>query len=812
MKQDVIYALRGLRKSPGFTVVAVATLALGIGANTAIFSVFKSALLRHLPYRSPERLVFVWSSSASLPRETLTPGRLLDFREQLTSLTAVAGISQIPLNLTGSGEPERLNASSVSSSFFDILGASPMLGDPFHTGTADDREVVLSYGLWARRFGSDPAMVGRQITLNGTVRTVVAVMPADFDWPAVTATPSHVNGPQLWIPGAVRDLPRTPADRADQDLSANRTAGYIRAVARLKDGITIDQAQREADLVAARIGQLHPETDGVRGASVVPLRAQFFGQLQRTMLVLVGAVILVLAIACANVAGLLLGRASARRKEMAIRRALGASGRRVVRQLVVESMMLALAGGVCGLLLARWAQTALLKLNPTDFLPLDHGQIDPAILAFTVTVSIVTGVLFGLAPALHAARDSMSAELSDGGGRSSAAPRSARSRELLVTLQLAIALILVVGGTLLVRSFSALQHVDTGIDTHNLLTFNVFLGGSHAQSQVTQAAFYEDVLARIRSLPDVSAAGAAVTLPIGGDDFSASYTIDGHEVARGLEPSAGYQVVTSGYFNAMRIPVLAGRDFNSGDVRDGAPVVLVNKTLAEREWPGADPVGRRMRMGPDDPWMTVIGVVGDVRQGGPAVSPRPALYQPVSQRSFSFMAFVVRTHHDPARVVPFIRSAIAAADPLQPISDLVSMDAHLARALSRPRFMSTLIAAFGMLALSLSVVGVYGVMAYAVTQRTREIAIRMALGAHPRTIVAMVLSRTMRLVAIGLVAGIAGAAVFVRMLSGLLFGLQASDTTTFVASGVLLAGAALAAGAIPAYRATRIDAVDALKL
>ena len=812
MQQDVIYALRGLRKSPGFTFAAIVTLALGIGANTAIFSVTKSALLRHLPYRSPERLVFVWSSSASLPRETLTPGRLLDFREQLTSMAAIAGISQIPLNLTGSGEPERLNASSVSSSFFDILGASPMLGDPFHTGTADDRAVVLSYGLWARRFGSDPAMVGRQITLNGTVRTVVAVMPADFDWPAVTATPSHVNGPQLWIPGSVRDLPRTPADRADQDLSANRTAGYIRAVARLKDGITIDQAQREADLVAARIGQLHPETDGVRGASVVPLRAQFFGQLQRTMLILVGAVILVLAIACANVAGLLLGRASARRKEMAIRRALGASGRRVVRQLVVESMMLALVGGVCGLLLAWWAQTAFLKLNPTDFLPLDHAQIDPAILAFTVTVSMVTGVLFGLVPALHAARDSMSGELSDGGGRSSAAPRSARSRELLVTLQLAIALILVVGGTLLVRSFSALQHVDTGIDTHDLLTFNVFLSGSHAQAQVAQAAFYEDVLARIRSLPDVSAAGAAVTLPIGGDDFSAAYTIDGHELARGLEPSAGYQVVTSGYFNAMRIPILAGRDFNSGDVRDGAPVVLVNETLAEREWPGADPVGRRMRTGPDDPWMTVIGVVGDVRHGGPAAPPRPEFYQPVSQRSFSFMAFVVRTHHDPARVVPFIRSAIAAADPLQPISDLVTMDAHLARALSRPRFMSTLIAAFGILALSLSVVGVYGVMAYAVTQRTREIAIRMALGAHSRTIVAMVLSRTMRLVAIGLVGGIAGAAVFARTLSGLLFGLEASDTTTFVASAVLLAGAALAAGAIPAYRATRIDAVDALKL
>jgi len=812
VKQDFVYALRGLKKSPGFTLIAIVTLALGIGANTAIFSIINTVILRHLPYRSPEQIVFIWSASASSPRETLTPGRLLDFREQLTSMSEVAGISQIPLNLTGGGEPERLNASSVSSSFFDILGVPALLGDPFHTGTVDDRAVVLSYGLWATRFASDPAIVGRQITLNGSARTVVAVMPADFEWPAITATSTRLNAPQLWIPGATRDVPRTPADRADQDLSANRTSGYIRAVARVKDGITIEQAQREANIVAGRIGRLYPETDGTRGALLVPLRTQFYGAVRRTLLILIGAVVLVLAIACANVAGLLLGRAGARRKEMAVRRALGASGRQIVRQLVVESILLAAAGGSCGLLLAWLAQAALVALNPTDLPRIGQVRIDLVVLVFTAMLSILTGLIFGLVPSLHAADDSLTMDLSDGNARSSSAPKSTRSRELLVTLQLSVALVLVVGATLLLRSFAALERVDTGIKTHHLLTFSVFLTGDRVQSQTKQAAFYDEMLARIRALPDVVAAGAAVTLPIGGDDFSTSYIVDGREPLRGHEPSAGYQTVTPGYFEAMGIPLLSGRDFDSHDVRDGARVVLVNKTLAEREWPGVNPVGRRMSTGHDEPWMTVVGIVGDVRHGGPAVPPRPEFYQPVAQRSFPFMAFVVRTRHDPAGMVPFVRSEVAALDSSQPISDVAPMDEHLARALSRPRFMSSLIAMFGMLALALSVVGVYGVMAYAVTQRTREIAIRMALGARPRTIVTMVLSRTVRLVAIGLVAGIAAAAAFARALSSFLFGLQPSDTTTFVVSSLLLTAAAVAAGAIPAIRATRINAVDALKL
>jgi putative ABC transport system permease protein len=687
-----------------------------------------------------------------------------------------------------------------------------LLGDPFHTGRADDRAVVLSYGLWTRRFGSDPTIIGRQITLNGTPRTVVAVMPRRFEWPAITTMPSRASGPQLWIPAALRDLPRTPADRGDQDVSTNRTAGYVRALARLKDGVTIEQAQREADMIAGRIGRAHPDTDGARGANIVGLRAQFYGPTRRALLILVGAVVLVLAIACANVASLLLGRGTIRRKEIAIRRALGAARGQIVRQMLIESSALALAGGACGLLLAWWAQSSLIALGPPEFLGVSNAHIDASVLAFTAVLSIGTGVMFGVVPSIHAAGDTVTTDLHDGGTRASTGPRSTRAREALVTIQLAVSLVLLVGAILLIRSFSALTHIDTGIATHNLLTFNMFLSGPRAASPTLQTAFYERALERIRSLPDVVAAGAAVTLPIGGDDFSAAYTIQGRAVPVGREPSAGYQVVSPGYFAATGIPIIAGRDFNTSDVRDGAPVALINQTLARREWPGQDPVGQHIRAGADGPWMAIVGVVGDIRHMGPASPPRPEFYQPYTQRSFSFMAFVVRTRHDPTSIISSIRSEIMQLDPAQPISNVATMEEHVDRALSRTRFMSTLIGVFGALALALSIVGVYGVMAYSVSQRTREIAIRMALGARTLTVIGMIVSKTARLTVVGLVIGIAGAVALSRVLSGLLFAVRPSDLATFVLAAVLLGAAALAAGAIPAIRATRIDSIEVLKM
>jgi putative ABC transport system permease protein len=474
--------------------------------------------------------------------------------------------------------------------------------------------------------------------------------------------------------------------------------------------------------------------------------------------------------------------------------------------------MLAMGGAVCGVLLAWWAQLALIRLSPADVLRIENARIDPAVLAFTIGLGMITGILFGLVPALQASGGTVTTDLHDGGTRASAGPRSARMREALVAVQLAVALVLLVGAMLLLRSFSALQHVDTGIDSHNLLTFDLVLSGPRAEYQSKQVAFYDEALTRIRSLPDVISAGAAVTLPIGGDDFSASYTIDGRPIPLpGHEPTAGYQTVTPGYFAAMGISLVSGRDFDAGDVRSGQPVALVNHTLAEREWPGADPIGRRLRTGRDAPWMTIVGVVGDIRHMGPASPPRPEFYQPVAQRSFSFMAFVVRTRRNPAAVVPLIRAEISRLDPAQPISGVATMEEHLALALSRPRFMSTLVASFGALALVLSVIGIYGVMAYSVTQRTREIAIRMALGARTGAVLRMILVRTAWLALIGVGVGLAGAAALTRVLSGLLFGVGAADGATFAAAALLLGTAALAAGAVPALRATRIDGAEALR-
>jgi putative ABC transport system permease protein len=811
-KLDVVYALRSLRKNPGFTIVAVLTLALGIGANTAIFSVINSVLLRPLSYRDADRIVFLWSSRDGRAREPLTPARLLDFRERMTAVNGVAGISQIAVNMTSGGDPERIRASSVSSNFFDILGVAPVLGDAFHGGAADDRAVVLGYGLWVRRFGGDRTIVGRQIVVNGTARTVAAVMPRDFDWPAITATPSSAGGPELWMPAAIRDVPRTPRDRPDEDLSSNRAAGYIRAVARLADGVTVEQAQHQADAIAARLGTEHPDSDGGRGATLVPLRTQFVGSVRRPLTVLAGAVVLVLAIACANVASLLLGRAASRRTEISVRSALGASRGRIVRQLLTEAVILGAAGAICGSLLAWWAQATVVHLSPPEILRADSARIDMVVLAFTAALGLTTGLLFGIVPALQISAAAGNSSLHDGGTRTSSGPRSTRTREALVAVQLAVAVVLLAGALLLLRSLSTLQHVNTGIDTHNLLTFDMYLDGSRAQSQPLQASFYDEVLGRIRNVPGVIAAGAAATLPIGGDDFSTTYTIEGRPLPPpGTEPSAGYQVVTPGYFATMGIPLIAGRDVRAGDGPSAPRVILVNRTLAQREWPGQDPIGRRLRSGPDGPWMTIVGVVGDIRHGGPASPPRPEFYQPHTQRSFPFMAFVVRTTADPSTVVRSIRNEIASLDPAQPISTVATMDEHLARSLSRPRFMSTLVAMFGALALVLSIVGIYGVVAYSVAQRTREIAIRMALGARSATVLRMVLSRTLWLVLAGVGAGLAGAAAATRVLAGLLFGVEAGDPSTLAGAAAALAIAAIGAGIIPAVRATRVQGAAALR-
>ena len=811
-RQDAAYAVRALTKNPGFTAVAVLTLALGIGATTAIFSILYSVMLRPLPYADPGRVVFVWSLRGET-REPLTPGRLLDFRDQLTSVTGLAGISQISVNLTGGGEPERLSGSSVSSAFFDTLGVRPLHGETFHAGAADSRAVVLSHKLWVRRFGADPAIVGRDITINGTPRRVAAVMPQSFEWPQVTGRPTNMPGPELWLPGTSRDIPRTPSESDDDELAKNRGAGYLRAVGRLKAGYTLAQAQQEVEAIAARLAEQYPVDDGGRSARVTPLREQFFGSVREPLMVLVGAVGFVLAIACANVASLQLGRATSRRKEIALRLALGANRARIIRQLLTESLVLAAAGGAAGLVLASWGRAWLTRSAPPDVISVSSTGLEPITLAFAFALALLTGLGFGLVPAWQASAAGPGEDLKDGGSRTSSGPRTGRTRDVLVAAQVGVALVLLVGAALLLRSFVSLTRVDTGIDTRNLLTFDMFLGGERAQYQNRQIPFYDEALTRIRAIPGVTAAGAAVTLPIGGDDFGARLTIEGRPLPpEGEEPQAGFQIVTPGYFDAMGIRLLAGRDFRAADTRDAPTVVLVNQTLARQHWPGEDPIGRRIRLGRGaEGMMTIVGVVSDIRHFGPAAPPRPEFYQVHAQRSFPFMAFVVRTAGDPASVVPSIRAAINGLDPLQPISGVATMDEHIAKVLSRPKFMSTLITAFGVLALALAVVGIYGVMAYSVSQRSQEIAIRMALGARRGNIVRMILSKAAILAGAGIAAGLAGALATTRLLAGLLFGVSTTDAPTFAGACAVLVIVALGAAVVPAARASRISGAGVLR-
>jgi predicted permease len=802
LRQDVNYAVRGLRRTPGFTVVALLTLAIGIGANAAIFSVVNAVLLRPLPFADPGNVVFLWNRKPDGQPAPLAPARMMDFRAQATSFSGMAAISHFSFTLTGRGDPEQISGASVSSTFFDVLGVRPLVGDTFHGGHADPDGVVLGYGVWVRRFGADPAIVGTALTLNGRARTVLAVMPREFFWPFITATPTSDGGPDLFVPAGPGDVP-TGLDEG-RDMRDDRTSGYLRVVARLRPGVSRSHGEAEVRAIGERLSRRYPE-DGGQSAMLVSSRDQFFGTMERPLVVLAAAVVFVLAIACANIASLLLARGTARRRDLALRRAIGATRLRIARQLLTEALVLSTAGAVAGTALAWWGTSALLRLAPADVTAL-HVTFDWRILLFAAAVAIATGVAFGLAPALQCSRDDLTTTLSEESGRSSGSRHGGRLRDWLVAGQIAVALLLVTGAALFVRSFVSLTRVDTGIDTRNLLTFSLKLTGADAKSQSAQVRFYAALQERLLALPGVQAAGSAVTLPIGGDDFGTGYLVDGRPVPQpGEEPKAGYQVVMPGFFAAMGIPLLEGRDVSLSDTPDGRLVILVNRTLARQQWPGQSPIGRRVRLSPDDPWLTVVGVTADIRHLGPAVPPRPEIYRPASQRSFPFMAFVVRTSGDPYALVPAIRHAVAELDPTLAIANVKTMDEHIAHALARPRFVSTLVTGFSALALTLALIGIYGVMAWSVAQRQREIAIRVALGAETRSVLALVLRKAGRIATVGIGAGLVLTPVATRPLQSLLFGVTAGDPLSLAAATALLACVTLVAALIPAARAARIQ-------
>lgn len=803
--QDVRYGVRMLLKNPGFTAVAALTLALGIGANTAVFSVIDAVLLRPLPYPNWDRLVMVWER-VRLPQyqndeNDPSPGNYADWKSQNEVFEDIAAIRYHSFNLTGEGEPVRVEGEGVSASFFSVLGSNAALGrvfTPEEDRPGGPRVVVMAYGLWASRFGSDARILGKTILLDGESYTVVGVMPANFHFP----DPDD----QLWVPLALRP----------EDL-ANHGSHYLRVIARLKPQVTLSQARAQMDALAGRLTQRYPETNAGQTVNVVPLLEQMVGRVRPALLVLFGAVALVLLIVCANVASLLLARASVRRREMAIRVSLGAGRSRIVRQLLTESTLLALLGGGLGLLFSRWGMALIRIPNPQNMARVTDAHVNGLVLGFSLGISLLAGLLFGMMPAFQAVRSSFQDALRESVLLSSTHRRFA-TRNLLIIGETALAVIVVLGAGLLLRSFLELERIPLGFQPQNVLTFRVIPRGKRYAQPSQRTAFYQQAIERISALPHVKSAAAITFIPLTFVRGSKGFSMEGRvPPGPGQLPMADYDVVTPDYFRTMQIPLLEGRDFSWSDASESERVILINHAMARTYWPNEDPIGKRIRQGPLDapvPWLRVVGVVGNIRRYDVASAPRPAVYFPVSQFEDAqglLRDWVVRIDGDPAALTQGLRGTIWAINKNLPISRVQTMERVRSAAVAPQRFNLLLLGLFGCLALILASVGVYGVTSYAVGQRTREMGIRMALGARPRDVLRMVLGDSAGVALIGVGIGVVGALGFARLMASLLFGVGPADPVTFISVALLLSLVALAASYIPARRAMRVDPIVALR-
>jgi putative ABC transport system permease protein len=814
VRHDLRYALRSLRQRPGFTALIVLTLALGIGATSAIFSVVSGVLLRPLPYDRPDDVMVIHTRLEGNPRGELSLPEYWDLREQAKSFTPIAAFSDGSLTLTGSGTPERLQAGFVTADVLPLLGVSPARGRGF--AAEEDLPgrpavVLLSDGLWRRRFGADPEIVGRTLMLDDAPTTVLGVMPPGFQ------LPSHYAGPgmELWTL-----LQLDPAvDRSERGWH------WLRAMGRLRPGMEAEGARREmAALMAAMLQRYPNEYDVDFGGSASPAAEELVGDIRPVILVLMGAVGLLLLIACANVASLFLARAEARQREIAVRAALGARAGRIVRQLLTESAVLATAGGAVGLLLAMWGIRALVAAAPSTLPRLEAIEMDGWVLAFTAAITLSTGMLFGLAPALQAARPDLSIALTEGGRSGSVGIGRQRFRRGLVVSQIALALVLVAAAGLLIQSFARMRGVDPGFVPEGLLTARIELSPVRYETNQQIRAFYERLIRRLETIPGVRSAAAVKALPMQQLELGDwSFVREGrHSLPpKPSEWSLGYwQSMSPEYFETMRIPVLQGRGFEATD-RIGAPgVAVINRTLARQVWPDGDALGQRILMGggaADSIWRTIVGVVGDVRHRGLDAEPRPEIYLPHAQfpagtgTALRTLRLVLRAEQDPAGLTGSVRAALAELDPDVPLADVQTMEEALGAWAAERRLTMMLVGGFALLALILGAVGVYGVMAHLVVQRTREIGIRIALGAVPREILRLVVSQGAWLAGLGIGVGLIGALAATRLLAGLLFGIGPADPATFVATAASLAIVAALASLVPALRAIRTDPVDALR-
>ena len=800
--KDIRYGIRGLLKRPGFTVVAVLTLALGIGANTAIFSVVNAVLLKPLQFHDPERLVIIWEDAtfAGFPRNTPAPANYVDWKTQSQSFADMAATVEWTYNLTGDGEPERAAAYAVTANFFPLLGVQPALGRVF---TADDDRVgaqpvtVLSHGLWQARYGSDPQILNRDILLNGEKHTVIGVMPAGFQF--------FGSDVRLWVPAAF-----TP-----QQL-ANRGGHYLKVVARMKPGVTLDQANADLAAVMARVTKDHPgETmDGKLGAFAVSLREEWAGDVSSSLAVLLVAVAFVLLIACANVAGLLLARAVARRREIALRIALGAGRPRVIRQLLTESLLLASIAGVLGSFLAYWSFAFLQKLVPEQMALLTTLTLDTRILFFTLLISLATGVIFGLVPALQSAN----VDLNEALKQSTRVTSTGRLRSGLIVGEVALSLILLISAGLLIQTLFQLFNQYSVLQPEQVLTLRTVLPRTKYDEPQKRDAFYQQVLDRVEHLPGVVAAGYTTSVPLSWKGGTSGFMPEGiASPISGLSYDANHREVSANYLQTMNIPLRAGRYFDKSDNETSMRVAIINETMARQYWPGQNAIGRRFNIGDpnDGEWMEIVGIVADVRQMGLDEPVKAEMYMPYQQvtdwQFFIPRDLAIRTTGDPMSIVGSVRQIVREVDPDQPISNTATMSEVLGEEAAQRRTGMIMLAAFAGLALLLASLGIYGVLAYFVTQHTNEIGVRIALGASSRNILGLVLKKGMGLTLLGVVIGLVASFALTRLMSSLLFGVNAFDPLTFIVVPLLLATVALLACWIPARRATKVDPMIALR-
>ncbi|MEK6322864.1 MAG: ABC transporter permease [Acidobacteriota bacterium] len=807
MFQDLRYGARMLLKNPGFTAVAILTLALGIGATTAIFSIVNTVLLRPLPFAEPDRLVMVSGRNPQkgLSRTEVTPADWLDYRAQNRVFEGIAAFRTRRFTVSGQSEPELVDGALVSTDFFSVLGLEPFQGRTFQYEEGQpghDRVALVSYALWQRCFGSAASPSGQSLTINGESYTVVGVLPPQMNFPASNEMAAAF---ELCVPLAL-----------DAQAQTNRSNHVLLGVARLKSGVTEEQARSEMVHIAERLEEQHPATHAGWSVNVSRLREEVVGDFRLALLALMVAVSFVLLIACANVASLQLVRGAARQKEVAIRTALGATRQRIVRQLLTESLLLALLGGIGGLWLALRGVDLLLALSPAGLHPSGGIVIDATTLGFALAVSVATGLLFGLAPAVQAAKTDLHSALKEGGRGSASGFSQNRARSLLVITEVALSVALLVGAALMIRSFGRLLEVDLGFNPDHLLTMQLQLPGSKYREARQQADFYEHLVRKVSVLPGVEAAGATNHLPLDGSNSSTSFQVDGRPLPAAGEapPATNWRAITPDYFRAMGMALIQGRPFSEHDTAQSPAVVIINQTMARLFWPGENPLGRRIRPvvpGQDEPWAEIVGITRDVTHWGLDRGAQAEAYYPHTQQTVPRMTLVVRTSSEPLQMVAAMRQQVGTLDQDLPVSKVRTMEQLLTESVSGRQFNMLLMGVFAAAALLLAAIGLYGLMAYSVTQRTHEIGIRMALGAQAGNVLRLVIGQGIMLALTGVIIGLMASLALTRLMKSLLFGVSATDPLTFAGIAGVMALVALLACYLPARRATKVNPLTALR-